>query len=287
MNKISIITISFNAVNEIEKTILSVINQTYNNIEYIVIDGGSTDGTVNIIHKYLNRIAYFKSEPDKGIYDAMNKGIRVATGKWINFMNAGDYFFKNNTIEELMLSVAHSMDYDVIYGYLVHSYQYGNYIRKKIPLSLFPICMPFGHAATFVKTNLMKKMGFDCNYHIAADYDFFYKIYAQGACFYSSNTIVAVFESSEGISNSLKYASLTIKETAIVNGSFGSWSYYKTIGVAKVIFLIKRVFQSTFPSKYVLFLKKKRERHPEFIPLEDFIIERNAHAKSINSNPNI
>jgi glycosyltransferase involved in cell wall biosynthesis len=92
--------VSYNAVLTIEQTILSVINQTYPHIEYIIIDGGSTDGTVDIIKKYANRIAYWVSEPDKGIYDAMNKGIRTAKGEWINFMNAGDLFYSKDTLEK-------------------------------------------------------------------------------------------------------------------------------------------------------------------------------------------
>lgn len=87
--KISVVTVCYNAADTIEKTMLSVLNQTHHDIEYIIIDGGSTDGTVEIIRKYADRIAYWVSEPDKGIYDAMNKGIKVATGEWINFMNAG------------------------------------------------------------------------------------------------------------------------------------------------------------------------------------------------------
>lgn len=90
MVKISVITVCYNAINDIEETILSVLNQLYKNIEYIVIDGGSTDGTVDIIKKYNNKIAYWVSEPDNGIYDAMNKGIRQATGDYIININAGD-----------------------------------------------------------------------------------------------------------------------------------------------------------------------------------------------------
>ncbi len=94
MSKISVITASYNAVEKIEKTILSIINQNYN-FEYFIIDGGSTDGTVDIIKKYENKIDYWVSEPDKGIYDAMNKGISKAKGKYIIFIHAGDILREN------------------------------------------------------------------------------------------------------------------------------------------------------------------------------------------------
>ena len=113
---ISIVTVSYNAVATIEQTILSVINQTYSNIEYIIIDGGSTDGTLDVIKKYADKIAYWVSEPDKGIYDAMNKGIKVATGEWINFMNCGDYFVANNTLESVFGSGKIYKKAEILYG---------------------------------------------------------------------------------------------------------------------------------------------------------------------------
>ena len=99
--KNSIVTVSYNAVATIESTILSVINQTYSNVEYIIIDGGSTDGTVDIIKKYQDKISYWISEPDQGIYDAMNKGLKIASGEWINFMNSGDSFVHTEVLENL------------------------------------------------------------------------------------------------------------------------------------------------------------------------------------------
>ena len=84
INKISVITVCYNAVSGIERTIKSVLNQTYEHLEYIVIDGGSTDGTIEVINRYKDKIAYFISEKDNGIYDAMNKGIKVAHGTWLS-----------------------------------------------------------------------------------------------------------------------------------------------------------------------------------------------------------
>ena len=96
--KISIITVSFNAVKVIEETIVSVINQTYTNVEYIIIDGGSTDGTVDIIKEYADKISYWVSESDKGIYDAMNKGGIKALGDFLYFLNAGDSFYNKSSL---------------------------------------------------------------------------------------------------------------------------------------------------------------------------------------------
>jgi glycosyltransferase involved in cell wall biosynthesis len=96
---VTVVTIAYNCASSIEETMLSVLNQTYSNIEYVVIDGGSTDGTVDVIRKYEHAIDYWVSEPDRGIYDAMNKGIRASTGQWLNMMNVKDVFFSNNTIQ--------------------------------------------------------------------------------------------------------------------------------------------------------------------------------------------
>ena len=112
---ISIITVVFNGEKYLEETIQSVINQTYSNVEYIIIDGGSSDGTLDIIKKYEERIDYWVSEKDRGIYDAMNKGIDVASGKWLNFMNGGDEFYDNKVIENIFKNCSYEDEY-VIHG---------------------------------------------------------------------------------------------------------------------------------------------------------------------------
>jgi glycosyltransferase involved in cell wall biosynthesis len=96
---ISVVTVTFNSGPELEQTIASVLSQRYSNIEYIIIDGGSTDGTLDIIKKYDHAIDYWISEPDRGIYDAMNKGIRTSTGDWLNFLNSKDTFYDDLTLE--------------------------------------------------------------------------------------------------------------------------------------------------------------------------------------------
>ena len=96
---VTVVTVTYNAQDYLEKTIQSIISQSYSDIEYIIIDGGSTDGTLDIIKKYEKNITYWVSESDNGIYDAMNKGIKKASGEWINFMNAGDGFVDTNSIE--------------------------------------------------------------------------------------------------------------------------------------------------------------------------------------------
>ena len=197
--KISVVTVCYNAVKELERTILSVLNQTYDNVEYIVIDGGSTDGTVEIIKKYADRLAYWVSEPDKGIYDAMNKGIKVATGDWINFMNAGDYFCNEN----VMCDVYSLLDdeYDIIYGSVKKILKDINYIYKPFPIEEMSFHMILPHQATFIKTGYHKKHLFDISFKSSGDYNFFYtSLYDYSAKFKEINVLVANYEDYSGMS---------------------------------------------------------------------------------------
>jgi glycosyltransferase involved in cell wall biosynthesis len=167
---ISIVTVSYNAVSTIEETILSVINQTYPNIEYIIIDGGSTDGTVDIIKKYQDKIAYWVSEPDEGIYNAMNKGVIQSHGKYCIFMNSGDYFFH----DALSNVFKQEMNEDVISGIAKIDNRMDWKPISKDKLSLFYFYVAgLCHQATFIKRELLLKNPYDENLRIVSDSKFF------------------------------------------------------------------------------------------------------------------
>lgn len=206
--KLTIVTIVFNNVTEIETTILSVLQQKFRNIEYIIIDGGSTDGTVEIIKKYSSFITYWISESDDGIYNAMNKGIKIATGEWIMFLNAGDYLYSHNTLESIFQTSYKNVD--VIYGDICFVYPNAEKIKKSDKnLSNFHRYLPIFHPSTFVKTSIMKRYMYDENYKIAADYKFLYSLYRNKYVFQKVDIIVSYFDIN-GISNKNKL--LAMKE---------------------------------------------------------------------------
>lgn len=191
--KITVITVVYNAKNDLEKTILSVLSQTYPNIEYIIIDGGSTDGTLDIIKKYKSKITYWISEPDEGIYDAMNKGINLATGKWINFMNAGDIFFDKYVIERIFKQ--NIIGYHFIYGSHFKIYPKKILHFKCKPLNFLWETMCFCHQSLFVKTILMKKTLFNTTYKIVADHEFIFKHYIKNYTFFECNFPISIVSS--------------------------------------------------------------------------------------------
>lgn len=180
--KVTIVTVTYNCVDLLEGTIKSILSQTFNDYEYIIIDGGSTDGTIDVINKYKTKLSFWCSEKDNGIFDAMNKGINHANGEWINFMNAGDFFYDENVLD-LVFSDNNTESFSFIYGDNVvingeqTIYKKANpfYKSKKIHRR-----MGFNHQSVFVKTNLAKKNQFDLNFKIAADYNMINKIYKSG-----------------------------------------------------------------------------------------------------------
>lgn len=253
MNKplISVITVAYNAENTIEQTILSVINQTYDKIEYIIVDGGSTDGTIDIIKKYVDKITYWISESDKGIYDAMNKGIKIASGEWICFMNCGDTFFCYTTIEDIFQRA--DIKSDIIYGNTRLHLSIGEYIQKG-EIATDNKYMPFVHQSSFSRTSLMKKYGFDTKYKICADRNFFYTAYKNKAIFEYVDVNVSNYEAEEGVSS--VNVSKVFYEKGLIEGrtSYFSWKikYFQFILSQRVRQFLKQIL----PSKFVYNFKK-------------------------------
>lgn len=173
--KISVITICFNAAEVIEKTILSVFNQTYRDIEYILIDGDSRDNTMNIVNSYKDRIDVLVSEPDEGIYDAMNKGLKYSTGHWVIFMNAGDSFYNDSVVERFIPLI--NKDTVIAHGDIMVVGEFFKYHIKPSPIERMKHRMAVKHQATFVKTEFHKHHPFDTWFRSSGDYDFFYKAY--------------------------------------------------------------------------------------------------------------
>lgn len=170
---LSVITIVYNNAADIERTMLSVLGQTYAGIEYIVIDGASTDGTLDIINKYQSRISKLVSEPDKGIYDAMNKGLALATGDYVIFMNSGDEFYDSDTVARVF---ATAPDADIYYGETEMVNQRRESLgqrRHKAPATFtwrsFNYGMSVSHQAIYIRRTLTES--YDPRYQLSADID--------------------------------------------------------------------------------------------------------------------
>lgn len=197
--KVSVITVVYNDVKHIESTIKNVLNQDYENLEYIIVDGGSSDGTLDIVKKYEKRIFKFISEPDKGLYDAMNKGTLMATGEWIIFRNSGDYFLEKNSISK---TFEHYIDEgeDLLCGEIRMFNNYG-YKDFNVPL-LSQISywdrMPFWHPSTYIRRTCQLKEPYDIRYKNSADFKFFLKILINGASYKVVDQVVALFNTIEG-----------------------------------------------------------------------------------------
>ena len=185
---ISIITVVYNGSAYLEQTIRSVLNQSYSNIEYVIIDGGSTDATLEIIKKYDKEIDYWVSEPDKGIYDAMNKGLKLVTGELVGIINSDDWY-EVNTVNNVVAIYQKDTTIGLIHGLLRYwkdDQVYGIVGHAKAFLTQDMI----SHPTCFVNRDIYNKYGgFNCVFKIAADYDFMLKLNKEGVKF-SFNEIV-------------------------------------------------------------------------------------------------
>lgn len=178
---ITVITVCYNVENEIKDTMLSILKQTYDNIEYLIIDGDSKDKTVlnakEVIAQYPSKDIKLSSEPDKGIYDAMNKGIKIATGEWLLFMNAGDKFLSDNTLEEFSNYL--STDIDILRGNILRIYDKfkakSQGITVQDPTLMDMISGGFHHQACLIRRQLFTDYGlYSTKYKLCSDWIFFF-----------------------------------------------------------------------------------------------------------------
>lgn len=216
--KISIITITYNSEMTLEETIKSVISQDYPDLEYIIVDGLSQDGTMDIVNKYRDKISTVISEKDMGISDAFNKGIRVATGDVIGIINSDDMLMPG-----ALQAVAKQMeeDMDVVYGKAYRLYEDGSK-REYLPrdLKIFTYKMPLVHPATFVKKSAYEKYGyFNVDYRYCMDRAVLYKMYQGGAKFQYIDEFLAYYRM--GGTSENQYWSGTLKEGERISVDFG------------------------------------------------------------------
>lgn len=225
MIKFSVITVTYNAAEVVERTIRTVITQTYENLEYIIVDGGSTDGTLNIINKYAagdERIRFI-SEPDAGIYDAMNKGIRMATGDYLEFLNAGDLYRD----DKVLLDVAgllgrglNSYEIDILYGSIIYVYPdgsekvrtYSQFCEKKF-YYLLGDCI--NHQAMFAAKRCFDDGVFDTSFRISADREWMIRQKKAGRKFKAIDRIICYY-SLDPNSVSIANEKLTWKENDVI-----------------------------------------------------------------------
>ena len=201
--KVTVVTAVLNDAGHIEQTILSVISQTDIEIEYIIVDGGSKDGTLELIGKYKDKISLLISEPDRGVYDAMNKGIKYSTGDFVYFINSGDILLNPSILSKIKLEELKERN-AIIYGNVVVAY--GNIEALEKPRPFFNSKMKFKgigicHQSMFFPGKLIRNEKYDLSYNIAADYDLAYRLWRKGTEFLYRDITIAKYDWGKGISS--------------------------------------------------------------------------------------
>jgi len=231
--KISIITVCWNAATTIEKTIRSVASQTYGDMEYIVIDGKSNDGTLEIVQQYPNVVSKWISEPDKGLYDAMNKGIRMATGDYVGIINADDTFFDAQVVSKIAAFLKCNDTIHACIGDIVQHRNDGTVVRRYSARNWKPKMLKFGfmppHPAVFIKKEVFDKFGgYEGNFKIAADYELITRLFLKNKITWAYSNMVTHSMLLGGLSSS-GWNSYTVSSKEIVtalkmnNISFNPW----------------------------------------------------------------
>ncbi len=251
--KVSLITVSFNSVKTIEQTINSVLSQNYENIEYIVIDGSSCDGTQEILKKYEEKLDILIIEKDKGIYDAMNKGIRLSSGEIIGIINSDDFYHDNNVINEVVEKVKKNPECDVFLSDIFFINK-KNMISRRIYAKYFkPWKLRFGwmppHPGIFLKKNIINEIGlYDISYMIASDFEYCLRLFFRKSVkFYYLNLYSVVMRegglSTKGFRSDYiisKEMIRSLKTNKIYSNTFFVYSRLPIKFMLKIFYLIQR-----------------------------------------------
>jgi glycosyltransferase involved in cell wall biosynthesis len=206
--KISIITICKNSESTIERTICSVLNQDYKDLEYIVIDGLSTDSTISIINKYRGKINHVISESDKGIYDAINKGISISTGELLCILHSNDIFFNNQTLSNVYKYFFNNQNLNILLGAVSYKKDFNKeLVSRHYSVRFFkPWMLRFGisppHPSSFIKKKIYQEYGiYDNSYIIAGDFDIFTRYLFKNNLLYQTSKECFVIMQPGGLSN--------------------------------------------------------------------------------------
>ena len=263
---ISIVTVCFNVEKTLAGTMKSVLEQTYRPLEYILIDGNSTDKTVDIIQSMQPLFEKkgielrWLSEPDKGIFDAMNKGVRLSSGRWVNFMNAGDVFVDGDAISRLFAANI-CPDTKVVYGDTLRRKSYAVVPAKGNIPEVTPKLMPACHQSMFTDREEMDAHPFDLSYRLAADYHFVYNLYKRGGKMQYVSVDVSLCEAIEGVSSVHK---LDVKrECARIRGIDHTLKWKLSFLNKMISYSAKRLVENIIPSSLLMKIKRKNRKRLE------------------------
>jgi len=244
--KISIVTVVYNNKKGLEQTIESVLSQKFKDFEYIVVDGGSIDGTLDIIKKYEKYIDRWVSEKDTGIYDAMNKGAKISEGGYLYFLNSGDYLFDENVLDRIAKHIKQNNS-NLIVGKIIRLHNGLEDLFSRVEMRRLKFGVTLPHQGSFIKNSVFKKInGYDTHYKIAGDFDFFCRFYKKGFSYKVIEEIVAYMPSGGASSNK----KITLPESYKIIVNYFGYPY-------ALLFYLKVVFKTSFEQgfkKILLFL---------------------------------
>ena len=223
MGKVSVITVVYNDVGHIRQTMESFFSQTWQEKEYIVVDGGSTDGTAEVVREYADRLAWWCSERDGGIYDAMNKGVEHVTGQWVNFLNSGDYYASDEALAGIAADADHDSD-DIVYGNSIVRGRYADTtVEAGSDTAMMRLAPIYRHGCSIVKTEVQRKYAFDLSKKdrlgFALDWDMIFRAFHDGRAFRKADVTVQSYD--ENGASAGKYRSALYNYRVTTQYGFG------------------------------------------------------------------